>query len=153
MGLDMYLEKRTYVKQWAHNEVNFKVTVKLGTKPYRDIKPKRISYIIEEVMYWRKANHIHSWFVETVQEGNDDCGEYEVSCEQLGELADACELALANKDNEEVLMSTLPTSSGFFFGDTEYNEYYFSACEETARVIRELLAEGDRGDFYYSSSW
>ena len=24
--------------------------------------------------YWRKANQIHAWFVDNVQQGNDDCG-------------------------------------------------------------------------------
>ena len=43
-----------------------------------------------EIIYWRKANAIHKWFVENVQEGVDDCGEYEVTVEQLTELRDLC---------------------------------------------------------------
>ena len=31
------------------------------------------SRIIEQVGYWRKANQIHNWFVENVQDGEDDC--------------------------------------------------------------------------------
>ena len=37
----------------------------------------------EEVGYWRKANQIHKWFVDNVQDGVDDCGEYKVTKEQL----------------------------------------------------------------------
>ena len=61
MGLDMYLTKRTYVQNWSHmapSEIN-RVAVKLGGKKHPHIDPKKVSYIIESVMYWRKDNHIH----------------------------------------------------------------------------------------------
>lgn len=29
--------------------------------------------IWKEIGYWRKANHIHKWFVDCVQDGEDDC--------------------------------------------------------------------------------
>lgn len=35
--------------------------------------------IMTEIAYWRKANHIHKWFVDNVQYGVDDCGTYEVT--------------------------------------------------------------------------
>ena len=64
MGLDMYLSKRAYVKQWnfQKDEEKHKVTVKFGGKSRRDIKPRRVSYVMEEFGYWRKANRIHNWF-------------------------------------------------------------------------------------------
>ena len=155
MGLDMYLEKRTYVKNWSHKakEERHTVSVKLGGKARKDIKPKRISGVVEEILYWRKANAIHKWFVENIQNGEDDCKEYYVSKEQLEELAELCEKVVETKDT-----SLLETTSGFFFGGTEYDEYYFDECKRTAKVIRELLKEETpegafSGDFYYSSSW
>ena len=155
MGLDMYLEKRTYVKNWSHKskEEKHTVSVKLGGKARKDIKPKRISHIVEEVLYWRKANAIHKWFVENVQNGEDDCKEYYVSKEQLEELAELCEKVVETKDTK-----LLKTASGFFFGSTEYDEYYFDDCKRTAKEIREVLKEETpkgsySGDFYYSSSW
>ena len=52
MGLDMYLSKKTYVKQWEHKgEDNFKVEVTKKGEPVENIKPERISYITEEVGY------------------------------------------------------------------------------------------------------
>ena len=42
------------------------------------------------VLYWRKANAIHKWFVDNVQNGDDDCGDYEVYWEQLMELKGIC---------------------------------------------------------------
>lgn len=163
MGLDMYLSKKTYVQQWAHQEVKNVVTVKFGKKKRTDIKPERISYIVEQVMYWRKANHIHQWFVDNCQGGEDDCREAYVSVEQLKELAELCESVVSKKQLvesglTELVENELPTQSGFFFGGTEYDEYYFETCEETAKVIRELLEEKPMegtygGDFYYHSSW
>ena len=85
MGLDMYLTRRTYVS--PDERKNIKVT---GIK--KPIDPAKVEYITEEVGYWRKANAIHRWFVENVQEGEDDCKSYTVSREQLQEL-----LATVNK--------------------------------------------------------
>lgn len=36
--------------------------------------------IIYEVAYWRKANHIHNWFVQNIQDGIDDLLDYASSC-------------------------------------------------------------------------
>ena len=159
MGLDMYLSKKTYVKQWSHNEKNNKVSVKFDGKVRKDIKPERISHIVEEVGYWRKANHIHNWFVEKVQEGRDECQESYVSIEQLEELRDLCKVVVEKKD-EEFSKENLPTESGFFFGSTEYDEYYYSGCEDTIKFIDEIIKdEGNNpegaygGDFYYQASW
>jgi hypothetical protein len=77
MGLDMYLHKRTYVKNWSHMrpEELHQVTVKKNNKvvPVNQIDPANVAYIVQEAGYWRKANAIHRWFVDNVQDGNDDC--------------------------------------------------------------------------------
>ena len=159
MGLDMYLSKKTYVKQWSHNEKNNAVTVKFDGKVRKDIKPKRISHIVEEVGYWRKANHIHNWFVTEVQEGRDECQESWVSIDQLKELRDLCKVVVEKKD-EEFSKEHLPAKSGFFFGGTEYDEYYYSDCEDTIKFIDGIIEDEGKnpegaygGDFYYQASW
>ena len=93
MGLDMYAVRRNYVSTWENQppEERYEVQVARGGEPVREILPERISAIEEEVMYWRKANHIHQWFVDNVQDGNDDCGRYCVSPEQLQALLETCE--------------------------------------------------------------
>lgn len=161
MGLDMYLSKKTYVKNWnfTEDEKRHKITVKLGGKLRRDIKPERISYVVEEVAYWRKANHIHNWFVQNVQNGVDECQESYLEIEQLKELRDVCKAVVEKKD-EEYSKEHLPTSSGFFFGGTEYDEYYYEDCRETAEMIDELVKEEEKkpdgcygADYYYRASW
>ena len=85
MGLDMYLNKKTYVgNEYRKPDQMVLVTMPTNEKDatfkiHEPIKTERVSEITERVGYWRKANHIHKWFVDNVQGGNDDCGDYLVS--------------------------------------------------------------------------
>ena len=88
MGLDMYLTKKTSVRNWEFTDEKERhaVSVKKGGKLVKHIQAERVSKIVEDVGYWRKANAIHGWFVDNVQDGTDDCGTYSVSRESLKEL-------------------------------------------------------------------
>ena len=182
MGLDMYLYRKTYVQNWDFMEPKkrHEITVSKGGKPTA-IKPERISYIIEQVAYWRKANSIHKWFVDHVQDGVDDCREAYVEIEQLKELRDLCyKVRMVAKvaagkvhngtqwnagvrteimedgeviTNPEEVAEMLPTQAGFFFGCTDYNGYYLQDVNETYEVLDKILQEEGEGDFYYHSSW
>jgi hypothetical protein len=150
MGLDMYLYKKTYVKHWEHNgDNNYKVEVSKAGKPV-NIDPKKVTYIVEEAGYWRKANQIHNWFVENVQNGKDECQESYVSREQLEELLGVCRIVKIDKEKAEQL---LPTQSGFFFGGTEYDEYYYQDIDNTIEILEEALSDESADDFAYRASW
>jgi len=73
MGLDMYLTAEQFF--WT----NDKKSVERINKLFPEMKRNKLKYVIYEIGYWRKANHIHNWFVKNVQEGEDNCGEYSVS--------------------------------------------------------------------------
>lgn len=104
-----------------------------------------------QVAYWRKANHIHKWFVDHVQDGNDDCEEYRVSRDQLQLLLDNCKLVLMNKEEAPKL---LPRQEGFFFGSYEYDEYYWLDIQDTIEQLEKILNEyPEEWDFKYQSSW
>ena len=150
MGLDMYLDKRSYVRQWEHIDADkqYNVEVTRGGEP-TNINPKKVKYIIEEAGYWRKQNQIHRWFVENVQKGVDDCGDYYVSKSQLETLLGLCQKVKADNTLADTL---LPSASGFFFGGTEYDEWYFSGIDNTIDILKEAL-EDENGEYYYSSSW
>jgi hypothetical protein len=154
MGLDMYLEKKTYVKQWDHiaAENQFAVTVGRGGKPYAAIKSERVSYVIEEVAYWRKANAIHKWFVDNCGEGKDECQPIYVSAEHMKALLEVVSGLLKTKDAEEAAL-ILPPTNGFFFGSTEINEYYWSDLEYTKEILEAEIAAEATGDYYYNASW
>lgn len=153
MGLDMYLLRKTYVKNWDHYppEQRTTVAVTLGGKPHPGIDPSKVRYIEEEVAYWRKANEVHQWFVENAQDGTDDCGEHYVSREQIAELVETCRRVLAD---HSLAAEELPTQAGFFFGGTDYDEWYFKDLESTIEQLTPILASTDTsGDYYYHSSW
>jgi len=154
MGLDMYLNKKSYVKNWNHQtpEEKHKVIVKKAGKVRKDIKPERISYITEQVGYWRKFNALHGWFVENCQGGKDECQESYVSTEKLKELLESLKAVIKNKDSAD---EVLPSRGGFFFGGTDYDEYYFKEVKETIKLLEGLLKESEEVecDFYYQASW
>jgi hypothetical protein len=155
MGLDMYLEARRFL--WTNfNPEAGKTADDLVADAIRAAAPEigqmRVKTIVCEAFYWRKANAIHRWFVNTVQEGDDDCKDYYVSREQLAELVNLCDRVLADR---QLAGELLPAQSGFFFGSTEYDEWYFENLERTRDGLSELLAAPDmeKWDFHYHASW
>ena len=152
MGLDSYLYKKNYVRQgeWVKPEFRTEVEVKTGGEIDKNIKPERIRYIVEEVAYWRKANQIHNWFVKNVQDGVDNCQNSYVSRDNLQELLDVCNQVIADNSLAETL---LPTGSGFFFGSTEYDEWYFKDISNTIVYLTEILEDESADEFEYYASW
>lgn len=184
----MYAHRRVYVKQWEHQkpEERYTVDIARGGKPVAGIKPERILSVVEDVMYWRKANHIHAWFVDNVQSGNNNQREYLVDWNSLRKLLDCCERVIkasklvdkaataeetSSKDHpgpaergepDRVIEDAttaerlLPTRSGFFFGPTEYDEWYLNEVIRTRDWAASMLADckaGVPGDIYYSCWW
>jgi hypothetical protein len=181
MGLDMYLSKKTYVQNWSHNkpEDQFEVVVKKGGVTYPHINPSKVKYVEEEVMYWRKFNALHSWFVENVQGGVDECQTSYLHSETLSELVDVLKQVKHSLENSpkgkrqvvcgysdgkemydeidvfedtSVAEELLPTTSGFFFGGTEYDSYYLESVNETLEVLEKELEIPCDG-YYYHASW
>ena len=181
MGLDMYLSKKTYVKQWSHKkpEDQFEVSVKKGGVTYSNIKPERVSYIIEELMYWRKANQIHGWFCKNTEEIVADI-RYYVTKTDLEVLLETCKTVLRIleeapkvtkqvfggwKDDEQymvdievydndILKNILPPTDGFFFGSDVIDDYYKENIVDTIKFLEEELPNCKEGDeFEYHASW
>ena len=149
MGLDMNLTRKIYVGgEHKHNKVKGTVNITIGEKKLK-LKATEISEICISAGYWRKSNHIHRWFVENVQNGEDDCKEYYVGQDQLKELKDLCQKIL---DNHDLAADLLPSQPGFFFGGTDYDEWYFQDIEETIKIMDYCLEHPD-DSYYYQSSW
>jgi hypothetical protein len=167
MGLDMYLTKHSYVKNWEHMNESERhtVTVKKGDEEILDIKPERVSYIIEEVAYWRKFNALHGWFVNNLADGVDNCQQVFVSEDNLEELhglllkvqevlSNAKVVETVHKDwngkeypvrfldckDELDEMGFAPTE-GFFFGSQDINDYFKNDVDETVKIIGDILVE------------
>lgn len=153
MGLDMYLFGRKYLWMgWSEDSPEQKIQRGISQLLGGDPETFKVTDLKAEVIYWRKANHIHNWFVKHVQLGVDDCGEYEVSREQLSQLLVLCNEVIADRT---LAQSRLPTTAGFFFGGTEYGEYYWTDTEFTRDNIEKILNNPlyDGWTFSYHSSW
>jgi len=146
MGLDMYLNAKKYVTSFKEDGEKPKVT---GVPEARTLKLKELVY---EGMYWRKANAIHAWFVENVQNGEDDCKEYSVSREDLETLMNVCADVIANPERAKEL---LPPSARFFFGAAEVDDWYWENVKRTYEELKALLSLEMTGwwSFTYQSSW
>lgn len=127
VGLDMYLIKKTE----GHSNLRFNENV---------------------VLYWRKANQIHHWFVQNIQKGEDKCEIYEVTQHDLTRLYNSCRAALRQKDRASDI---LPTLEGFFFGSTEYDKYFFYELKRTKDELKSILTTFDFNNekLYYTSWW
>lgn len=154
MGLDMYLSAKKYMSQYfdpADVARIEKINDIFGVTGIQDgdYGAQEVTF---RVAYWRKANAIHDWFVKNVQDGVDECREAWVSREQLQELVELCETVLADMSKAEHL---LPTRSGFFFGGTDYDEFYKQDLEYTIERLKKILDDPalQKMDFYYHSSW
>jgi len=147
MGLDMYLTKEIYIAaRYSHREVagECKITIR-GTPVNIDFN--KIETITMSVGYWRKANAIHNWFVQNCQDGEDNCEKFAVSTKQLIQLRELCKKAIETED-----ASLLPPVGGFFFGNTEINEYYWQDLKDTIEILKDVQ-EKDYDDYFYQSSW
>lgn len=122
-----------------------------------------------DAIYWRKANAIHGWFVDALMGGNDDCSTCEVGVPDLIKLRDTCKKVIAESklvdgevcayqrvnpgtgvletvkergmviDDPSTAERLLPTRSGFFFGSTGYDDYYFDQLVITVKGIDAIL--------------
>lgn len=137
MGLDMYLSVRKFESRFADKYIEKNFYPK-EFEELQDMIVKRnfcSKYTTCQVGYWRKANAIHKWFVNNCFTG--DYKDYhgnpiKVTYEQLIELRNLCKEVLEDHDKAPKL---LPTQDGFFFGSTEYDEWYFEDLEYTIDLI------------------
>lgn len=172
----MYLTAHVYVNDYEH-------AIESDSESYKkaqDVKAlfpnipteEGLIYVSFPIGYWRKVNHVHKWFVDNVQNGEDDCREYYVSKEDLKSLKDVCEKTIAYLDTLEIETHEkysdyytfkgvdenaipLQTVKGFFFGSTEYDSWLYKDTVYTLELITKLLENYDtlKADIYYQSSW
>lgn len=157
MGLDQYLYAKKYLTSsdflGEENTKQYHAVVGIALPNGGAITAERgipSAFVEVKIAQWRKANHIHKWFVDNCQDGVDDCRDAFVGREQLEELIGLCKEVLAD---HSIASAVLPTTDGFFFGGTEYDEWYFQDTQATVEMLEHALTLGNDLDFYYSSSW
>ncbi len=150
----MYLQAHRYLGGWEHSSEDDKRSFQLAAKAagiLGFVTPDSPSVTVQATVgYWRKANQIHTWFVKHVQEGKDECLTHYVSRDQLKALREVCQTILDDRSKAGEL---LPPSSGFFFGSTDLDEWYWADITATVAVVDKCLSMPDHFEFHYRSSW
>lgn len=133
MGLDMYLTGEKYLfTDWESPENN----------QHRD--GFRIKGLNLDLGYWRKHPDLHGFIVQNFADDCDNCQPVRLSCENIQRIIEAIE-----EDD-------LPTTSGFFFGESlNDKEQKSEAVEIFQRALKWLDAvpEGYFHEVFYQASW
>lgn len=159
MGLDMYLIKRE-----------------------KREKGKDLWDFDNELIYWRKANQVHKFFCDNGKEIEPQCS-YRVLKSDLEELLKRCikilEVVKVEKGtiqngyhiengelipileegeyitNQYDIAKILPTCRGFFFGSTDYDQWYLKDIEYTKEELEKVIPtiDFDNEDVFYLASW
>jgi hypothetical protein len=136
-----------------------------------------------EVMYWRKANHIHGWF-ERKLNGIDNQRQHAITYDALEDLLMDCirvkdsliaggtimkdtviEKGIKNGEpyqkveprphfkNTKIALELLPPTQGFFFGSDNIDEHYLQDIEETIEKLSTVLSTKEKGERFYYYAW
>jgi hypothetical protein len=161
MGLDQWLHAREYISGTNHrrtpegdfiSEENPKyidVVVGAGLTT-DDVDTDYPSATVEiKVAQWRKAWQIHTWFVNEIQDGEDNCKDYYVSRDKLIDLRNLCQQVLDNPESADELLPDPYASVG---DDPEWYTYQMThTITQLDKVLNNTKFDG--WDFQYSSSW
>ena len=110
--------------------------------------------MLDEVAYFRKYNHLVAWVDKNVQEvGN--CDYIKITREQLQQLLNDAKEALKayQEDDFEKIEEIMPTTSGCFFGDTEYDDYYERKIKNTIKQVEDILNTYPDKEFIFQADW
>jgi len=143
MGLDMYM-RGTIATRYPYGD----------TKPDYEVEGDRVVELTAELGYWRKHPDLHGYIVKNFADGVDECQEIQLRLVDIDQIIGA------------VVDGKLPTTQGFFFGES--GSYWLSreGVTETVKVLakaRQFLlnpkpgVDGQCGPEYrgvtYQASW
>ena len=128
MGLDMYLEGRTF--NWSNG-------IETPTQDGFEIKDLTL-----RLGYWRKHPNLHGYIVETFAKGVDECQDIWLDTNMMRQIIEA------------IKAKSLPETKGFFFGESDGSEDEES-IEIFEKAIQWLEKKQPNvgKDVYYSASW
>ena len=163
MGLDMYFyARKTTYKSFSKQdepdsagEANYPEDLKTFSDYIYDRNFKSVQTETRyQIGYFRKFNALHSYIVKTFADGIDNCQDiilYKEDVEQIKKVLDN----VLKANTEEKAKDILPTQSGFFFGSTDYDEFYFEDVKDAADLMQNLLDNFDfeKYQVIYEASW
>ena len=153
MGLTMYLTRKYLISKRYGEEIKGSVEVYINGE-LTSIALNRLGHISEEVVCWRKANAIHGWFIDNVQDKQDDHKVHQVDSCKLRQLLELCKKVLSKAHikttdgrrkigNVKEISRLLPTIYGSYYGDTDYADAYIADLEYTIRELSAVLQEDE----------
>lgn len=93
--------------------------------------------IAKEDIYYRKVNLLYAFFNDKIDEDTQRCV---ITKQDVEILISNCQKVLADHSLAE---SLLPTRVGFFFGSTEYDDWYFQNVEAVLEDFTKYLEGWD----------
>ena len=160
MGLDMYLEVRKFIPANNYKMVTGDYKRETNRDYLEVLTASNLNSlasdesvgltVTETAIYWRKSNQIHNWFITNCANGVDECQPVYVSREKLEELLETVSNVIKTKDT-----SDLEPVSGFFFGSTDVDKWYWEDLNRTKKELKTLLDKTVTSDisFIYQASW
>ena len=175
MGLDQYITIRH--KSTNNSYKKFDDYWKMDREERKGIREPKEPCKDLTIAYFRKHNMIHGWFVKNIQNGNDDCGRYEISVKDLKNLLSVCEKVMTfvtktprppkiyidpegieyeckqydeykiSEEGMEYVKENLPIMDGFFFGGREYDDDYFWCVENAIKEINFVIQITEKNYF------
>lgn len=142
MGLDMYIYRKQYVSD------NWDVK----KKAYEEGKPEpKLERNIKEteVLYLRKANQIHEYFVDRFGGGEDNCKPINIELEDILELKRTCEKILKESKLKKGFLE-----DGYSFDNRYVGETYPLAKRDDKKLVfvecgKKPATELKKGDLIY----
>jgi hypothetical protein len=123
-----------YNYNWQTGEVTI---VPVSAKVMEREKDKILKDICAKYdAYFRKVNFLYKYF-----EGNGSMVDEwyaPVTTADLEDIIERCDRILKDKD-EETAHAELPTQSGFFFGSTDYDDWYFHDVKDCKKQLKRFL--------------
>lgn len=164
MGLDMYFyaRKNTYesFSRWdrerdpnAEDKTNYPRDLNVFAAYIAEHNFKSCDIIQKyQIGYFRKFNALHQYIVDQAADGEDNCQVIFLDKEDVEKLYNImCEILKDNTKAPELL----PTAEGFFFGSTQYDDWYFQNVENARDLFNMILQNFNFEEYElaYQASW
>ena len=110
----------------------------------KECEVKRVEYWVNEIldsfstsedMYFRKVNFLYAYFADRLEK--EQCIVTLDDCQKIIKYA---ETILETRDTD-IAEKLLPTQSGFFFGSTAYDDYYFEDVRDVLEQFSEYIED------------
>lgn len=148
MGLDISffkLKSRSKIKKHLKEHSN-QITYSLAVF-WEELDKDYQNNQLTKLMYFRKVNFIVAYYQDQLIEDSIAV----LTKKDLEDLLEATEEVLKDPSNAS---NILPTVSGFFFGSTNYDEYYFEDVKYVNESLKKALKKvKDTDIIYLDCSW